>query len=166
MVSFMNRSWSLYVALSIASIALASECTGLPQRAAFSQATLVFAGKLIKIEDVLFQAPLEKGTDKVPLAPSEPGDPRVFTFSVERAWKGHTAETIHVFGFGHPPMGSGYPFRLGAEYVVYTGEEVGKSREPLRRLSGGAPVYDLGMCILRVRADVARESRLLGRAVK
>jgi hypothetical protein len=140
---------------------VASDCVEVTQQLAFRRAVVIFRGKFIGVEDVSFEPTENADTAKLATKRSESGDPRVLTFSVDKVWKGQAAKTIRIFAFGKPPMGTGYPFRRDIGYVVYALEEVGHSRERIRHLSGGAPVYDLGLCALRIRTDVERESRLL-----
>jgi hypothetical protein len=144
----------------------ASECIEVTQPVAFDHAKVVFRGKLIGVEVVSSEPAVQKGSEKIMPIPSGSGDPRVMIFSVDHVWKGQAAETIRIFAFGYPPMGTAYPFRPETRYVVYAMEELSHDSEPIRRVSGGAPVYDLGMCPLRVRTDVEREVRLLEKRAK
>src|SRR5713226_6711630 len=102
-------------------------------------------------------------SDKVQVRRSDPSEPRIVTFKADQCWKGPATRLVRVFLFLRPPEGSGYKFKPGREYIVYT---FGKANEwaPLDRLSEGEPVYDVGTCILRIRSDVATESKLLGKA--
>jgi hypothetical protein len=77
-------------------------------------------------------------------------------------WKGTAEATVRVFEFQSPPQGVGYMFERGREYVVYTGGYVPDQWIPIEFVGAGGPVYDLGTCSVRIRTDVARESKLLG----
>ena len=122
----------------------------------------MFRGELVRVEDVEFEASHEAPTRGVELKRAESGSPRILIFAVNHVWKGPAAKLVHIFAFASPGMGTVYPFQLHAEYVVYAAREVGPNQKALHRSSGGAPVYDIGTCPLRIRADVAHESRLLG----
>lgn len=153
---------AFFIAASLASILAASECIELSQRSAFRHATLVFRGGLVRVEDVEFEPSHEAQTGEVELKRASPGNPRILIFAVNRVWKGPATKIVHIFAFGNPGIGTSYPFRLHTEYIVYAGGEVGQNQKALHRSSGDAPVYDIGTCPLRIRADIARESRLLG----
>lgn len=152
---------SLILLATVASLVSASDCVAVSQHEAFRHATVVFLGKVISIEDIA--GALDKtGGEKVAPVRIDSSAPQLVTFAATRLWKGPVTSVIRVLAFRHPPEGDGYTFRTGQEYVVYALGQTGQRWEPLRKLAR-APVYDVGMCVLRIRTDVARESRLLGR---
>jgi hypothetical protein len=150
----------LLLFLSAAQLPVESECVELSQRKSFLDATVVFRGTVVKIEDVTEQE--ANPADKVQVRRSSPSEPRMVTFMADQFWKGPATRLVRVFLFLHPQEGSGYKFKSGGEYIVYT---LGKANGwgPLDRLSEGERVYNVGPCILRIRSDVAAESKLLGK---
>jgi len=150
----------LLLFLGAAELPVESECFELSQHKALLEATVVFRGTVVKIEDLTEQT--ENPADKVQVRRSDPSEPRVVTFTADQFWKGPATRLVRIFLLLRPPEGSGYKFKPGGEYIVYT---LGKANEwgPLVRLSEREPVYDVGTCILRIRSDVVAESKLLGK---
>lgn len=146
-----------------ATLVSASDCIAVSQRDAFRHATLVFQGKVLNIEDVGVIADKAPDEKTAPLRLDLNG-PQIVTLVAIRAWKGPVTGVVRIFGFRHPPQGDSYTFSLGKEYIIYTLGEVGEHWAPLRQISGDLPIYDIGMCILRIRTDLANESRLLGKS--
>jgi hypothetical protein len=150
----------LLLVFTAAALPVESECLEASQRKALLDATVVFRGTVIKIEDLTEQE--ANPADKVQVRRLDPSEPRLVTFMADQFWKGPAAGHVRVFLFLHPPEGTGYKFKTGREYIVYTLGKVNKWG-PLDRLSEGQPVYDVGPCILRIRSDVGAESKLLGK---
>jgi hypothetical protein len=142
-----------------AELPVESECVELSQRRALLDATVVFRGTVVKIEDVMERE--ANPSDKVQVRRSDPSEPRMVTFMADQFWKGPATRLVRVFLFLRPPQGTGYKFKTGDEYIVYT---LGKANGwgPLDRLIEREPVYEVGTCILRIRSDVVAESKLLG----
>lgn len=152
------------VAVVLASLALqASECVEVSQHDAFRYATLVFRGTVIRINDVTEQDDIS--SDKVPMIRVQSEDPKMVTFAVTGIWKGPLYDKIRVLAFGHPSQGVGYHFLWKGEYVVYTLGEIGQNWPALRRVAGNHPVFDIGMCPMRVVTNVRREVSRLGAAM-
>ncbi|SRR5579871_77426 len=161
----MSSSRLLLVVFSMVSTLAAMECgPEFSQEKAFQSAILVFRGKVVSVDDVDLPPPGPMAGGKIPLQPSpDSTEPKLTTFSVDYVWKGHVTSVIKLFGFVHPPEGDGYRFRVGRQYVVYCSTEVDPGWAPLDRLRESHSVYDLGLCPLRIRMDVANEARLLGK---
>jgi hypothetical protein len=142
------RKWCL-IAIFLQANLVATDCIELSQREAYREASAVFRGTAVQVQ-VLNQ---------------KRSEPTLVTFKVDRGWKGPVVETMRVFAFGRLDMGTGYPFREGESYVVYvTKIDPLEDSEELRRRTGDAPVYGIGFwCRLRVRTDVEKESRILGK---
>lgn len=154
----------VFFMLAVAGMVMANDCVEPTQRESFRAAAIVFSGRVSHIED-LAAAPssLENQMSKAPLEPSISSDPKLITFSVERVWKGKVGKTVQLFVLEHPPMGTGYQFRLGSEYVVYALNEIDQKRPTARHPRKRQRIYDIGItCTLRVRTDVPKESHLLG----
>lgn len=154
----------VFLMLAIAGVVMANDCVEATQRESFRAAALVFRGRVSRIDDL---AAVPSSSDnqmgKAPLEPSISSDPKLITFSVERVWKGKVGKIVQTFVLEHPPMGTGYQFRLGSEYVVYALNEIGQKWQPARQTRRRQRIYDIGItCTLRVRTDVSKESHLLG----
>lgn len=149
-----------------APVVMASECLAAPQKQAFRAAALVFRGRVLRVEDTT-PATISNEPGKVALQPSEPSGPRVVTLRVSRIWKGPAASTIQLFVLEHPPLGTGFQFHVGSEYVIYALDQVDQDWAEIRPFSKKSRVYDIGVsCTLRVRSDVANESRLLDKTAR
>ena len=136
----------LLVAICLPPNLTGAECIEFSQRKSFRHAFAVFRGTAVQVQDL----------------DSDSSSPMLVTFKVDRGWKGPVTETTRVFLFGRPPEGDGYDFRVGERYVVYATNTVPQNWGPLVKVRKEAVVYGIGdMCILRVRADVDRESRKL-----
>jgi hypothetical protein len=141
---------------------VAADCVSVSQKEAFKHATVVFQGRVVDVRDIpVSDQGITPG--KVPVIAVDPSGPQLVTLMTERVWKGPDSDKIMVFAFRHPPQGDGYSFKVGQEYVIYTLGNVATQWKPLQTASMGGPVYDVGMCVLRVRNDIAKELRLLGR---
>src|SRR6266851_2349637 len=106
----------LFLFLS-AELPVESECVELSQHRALLDATVVFRGTVVKIEDVTEQE--ANPGDKVQVRRSDPTEPRMVTFMADQFWKGQATKLVRVFLFLRPPEGSGYRFKPGVEYIVY-----------------------------------------------
>lgn len=125
--------------------ASACECTEIAQRKAFDAAVVVFRGTVVEINEHIFGP----GTNHM-----------IVTFRVAKKWKGQVDSIIRV----HTKLGGicgGYIFKKGTEYVLYAPEMLDQNIDQVRQLVKGAPVYDVGLCILRIRTDVDRETAIL-----
>jgi hypothetical protein len=144
----MKMASVLLIAICASVELFGAQCVEVSQREAFRHVFAVFRGTAVRVRVM------------------HPGgsEPTLVTFKVDRAWKGPVTETMRVLVFGRPPEGDTYPFHEGIRYVVYATNDVPEDFENLRYLSGGSPVYGVGpMCVWRVRTDVERESKRLGR---
>ena len=128
----MSCRFVLLIVVLPATGVLGMECVRTSQLEAFRSATLVFSGKVVKIDEVGFDRPEDTRTGEVPLHRADPSDPYLVTFAVDRVWKGSANKTARVFGFGHPSQGMGFHFLVGAEYVVYAAQEL-KPRNLLKK---------------------------------
>jgi hypothetical protein len=136
------------IAFFVAGNLAATDCVELSQRRAFREAFLVFRGSVAKVELVV----------------ADRSEPMVVTFKVDRGWKGPVKDYIRLFAFGSPPSGDGYRFVEGNRYVIYATNDVPLTWDALRKLLGGRTVYGIGIpCRLRLRTDVEKESRILGK---
>ncbi len=139
--------------------AFGNECVELSQRDALKAATVVFSGRVERIEPITRHE--DDPAAKVELERPMDGSPAVVTFSVMKSRQGSPDKRVKAFLFQKPPQGRGYRFQTGHDYVVYTQEL--KRWEPVLRISKRDLVYDLGSeCPLRIRSDVAVEAARLG----
>lgn len=145
--------------LGTVALSMAAECTVVSQSRALRHAVFVFRGKVTRIDEVVTEPP--DPSERVPVRRSSSGEPVVVTFETDQIWKGTAAEVVKVFLFLRPAQGYGYPFKVGLEYIVYAPSEAARW-PPLARLAQGVPVYEVGSCVLRIRTDIAAESKLLG----
>lgn len=142
-----------------------TECIEISQRQAARHASLIFQGRVTKVEDVgdVFE---KSGGERVATLRVSDSAPQVVTFAVDQVWKGPVVATVRVFGFRHPTFGHGYTFVVGREYVVYTPGAVSSEWQPLRPFTTDGLLYEIGDCPLRVRTDIATERRSLGKGKK
>jgi len=144
--------------LAITGVAWAGGCTETPTRDAFHSATLVFEGRVEKVEPV---GGYTLHSHELDLQQPLTGAPAVVTFETTRMWKGKPGKVVKVVVQQKPVAGGEYRFQVGHEYVVYTGEA--STWDLVLKMSTRIPVYDLGGdCPLRIRSDVAAEARTLG----
>lgn len=123
----MNRILAAALALLVlaASDALACSCAGpsAPDRA-YADATVVFEGKVLSIDDQY--TALRKAWDDVSMRLGRDPDWQEFerthgfkvTFEVTKAWKGALKKRFVLYT-GRGGGDCGFPFEKGKEYVVY-----------------------------------------------
>lgn len=140
--------------------AFTTDCAQLSQKEALQQSQLVFRGKVTRIQDV-GSVEERNPQDKIPVSRFGQGDPQLVDFHAERTWKGKAGKTVKIFVFRRPPLGDGYTFQPGKEYIVYSPGKINATWKPLVDLAGTEPVWELGACILRVRTDVEQEVRVM-----
>lgn len=154
---------SLLLTLSVAANLVASDCVQISQREAFRKAFAVFRGTVLKVEPLVSRELINPKSDKVPVVCADSSEPMVVTFKVDRGWKGPVTQLMRVFVFGRPSLGTGYRFGRGERYIVYALNDVPQNWDQLRKVSGAGLVYGIGACPLRVRTDVDKEARSLGK---
>lgn len=162
----MTKDVLLCVVLLLASARQAecTDCLEATRRQAFKKADVVFRGVVTEIEDPVSVDPIDPLAHKVVLQPAVSGGPRVVTFRVSRGWKGSVTPTMKVLVFARPTRFDTYDFHAGVEYVVYGYASHEETWELVGKVARGQTVYGIGVvCRLRVRADVAKESKALGK---
>jgi len=156
---------TVYIFLSLASMScIGSECLEISRREAFRTADVVFRGTVNHIEHLESVETAASDKDNIPLRSVDPADPQLVSFTVSKAWKGPVTKTMRVFVWGRPSLGSGYQFRVGVDYVVYAQKENTDKWPSIVKAGRGSPVYGLGICPMRIRADANKESQALGKA--
>ena len=121
-------------------------CVPASQKAAFRRADVVFRGTVLAVEH---------------LHPDKTSEPFVTTFRVDRKWKGPVTSIMMILS---PRPWINADYQVGRQYIVYGVDEVNQDASFLQKLSKGQVVYSTGfVCPLRLPADVAEESRKLGK---
>ena len=77
-----------------AELPVESECVELSQRRALRDATVVFRGTVVKIEDVMEQE--ANPSDQVQVRRSDPSEPRMVTFKADQFWKGPATRLVRI----------------------------------------------------------------------
>jgi len=146
----------------LVSILASGECISVSQKVAFQHAAVVFRGRVTRIQDLTGsrQAGIQQAT--IPPVVIDSAAPQLVTFLATTGWKGPVRDEMTVFVFRNPPQGSGYSFKHGSDYIVYGVGEAKSHWPALREKGGGGPIFDIGMCVLRVRTDIDKEAKLLG----
>jgi hypothetical protein len=139
----------------------ATDCVEISQKDAFRAASIVFRGKVVRVEDATEEVnPVDVVSGKLVLQRSGAGGTRIVTFAVSRTWKGSPNSEMQLLTLERPAM-----FVVGVEYIVYGLDEVNQQWAKIRRFSERSKVYGIGFpCVLRVRTDVEIESRRLERS--
>jgi hypothetical protein len=152
---------------------MACSCPDLSQSESFQIAAAVFRGRVASIKHLNPVALKDPITGQIAMVPASTDDRQEVTFFVDSAWKGSISGKIRVLVTAREGMCGGYEFQAGVEYVVYARQQsvtdwditleklsssVGLGRDPGRPLE----TVEVSPCPLRIRRDIARESKLLG----
>jgi hypothetical protein len=141
--------------------AFGQECgENLPPVAAFGAAAIVFRGTVERVEDPTSIEPTNRETGKLNIQPVS--GYKMVTFRVNQSWKGQRTSTVQVF-----VLGRGFVFKPLNEYVVYAVDEVNQNWPVVSGFAKQSKVYGIGVgCVMRVRADVEPESKILDALVR
>ena len=137
---------AIRAAVIIPAILGGTTCIEISQKASFRQAVVVFRGTVLDVEY---------------LYPDKRDGPFVTTFRADRKWKGPVTSVMIIYS--RRPWLNG-EYQVGRQYIVYAVNDINQNASDIRKASKGHTVYSIGfVCPQRLPADVAEESRKLGR---
>jgi hypothetical protein len=142
--------WRLAIALLCCPVLPAAcNCVTQPQSRARSQAFVIFEGVVTGIEHVD--------------PPKAASDRTLVTFSVSRKWKGAVGKEVKVHAAQRALLCDSYTFETGQRYIVYA-VRIDKESGWNDKYPAGTKIISVGDCILRIRKDIAEESKRLGKS--
>jgi hypothetical protein len=137
------------------------ECIEVSQARAFDGATVVFSGRVQRVEHATLVEVLNQKTGLRELRPPDTGDLTLVTFNVKKPWKGPVTALMKVMSVVRGTVCPGYEFQLGKDYVIYAGDPLELNPELVKPLAAGSRIFEVSRCPLRVRTDVDAETKRL-----